>query len=65
MNPDMLLPVITSLAWLVLCGVALASYRLSWSRMVKLVLVWVVIFGGLFLIVEWFMMAQGTASALL
>jgi hypothetical protein len=33
--------------------------------MIKMALVWVVIFGGLFVIVEWFMFAQGTASALL
>jgi hypothetical protein len=28
-------------------------------------LTWVAIFGGLYLIVEWFMIAQGTASALM
>lgn len=65
MNPDLLLPIITSLAWLVLAGVGLASHRLKWSQMVKMALAWVVIFGGLFLIVEWFLISQGTASALI
>jgi len=27
-------------------------------------LLWILIFGGMFLIVEWFMIARGTASAL-
>lgn len=65
MNADWLLPVVTSLAWLTLCGAALASYRLEWSRMVKMALVWVAIFGGLFLVVEWFMVIRGTTGALL
>ena len=62
MNPDLLLPVLTSLGWLILCGATLASYRLKWSQMIKMALAWVVIFGGLFLIVEWFMVVQGTTS---
>lgn len=65
MNPDLVLPIITSLAWLVLCGVSLASFQLGWSRLVKMTLAWIAIFAGLFLVVEWFMMAQGTASALI
>lgn len=65
MNPDMLLPIIASVAWLVLVGAALASHRLKWSQMIKMALVWIVIFGGLFLLVEWFMVAQSTTSALI
>jgi hypothetical protein len=64
MNPDLLLPVIVSIAWLVLAGASFASYQLKLSQVVKMVLVWIAIFGGLFLIVEWFLIAQGTASAL-
>ncbi|MDP4604555.1 MAG: hypothetical protein NWS68_00180 [Erythrobacter sp.] len=60
-----MLPIIASTAWLILAGAALASYRLKWSQMIKMALVWIVIFGGLYLLVEWFMVAQGTASALL
>lgn len=61
MNPDLLLPIIASAAWLILAGAGLASYRLKWSQMVKMALVWVVIFLGLYLVLEWFMVAQNTA----
>jgi hypothetical protein len=64
MNPDLLLPIITSIAWLILAGVGFASFKLKWSQMLKMALAWLVIFGAMFLIVEWFMIAQGTASAL-
>jgi hypothetical protein len=64
-NPDLLLPIITSAAWLVLAGASLASFRLQWGQMVKMALAWLVIFLGLFVVVEWFLFAQGTASALL
>lgn len=65
MNPDMGLPIITSLAWLVLCGFSLASFQLGWIRMVKMVLAWIAIFAGLFLIAEWFMVARDTTSAII
>ncbi len=65
MNPDLVLPIITSLAWLVLCGVSLASFQLGWSKLVKMTLAWIAIFAGLFLVTEWFMLARGTASALI
>lgn len=64
MNPDLLLPLVTSVAWLILVVSALASYRLGWGQMIKMILLWIAIFGGLFLAVEWFMIAQGTASTL-
>jgi hypothetical protein len=64
-NPDLALPFLTSLGWLILCCATLASYRLKWSQMVKMALAWVVIFGGLFLIVEWFMVVRGTTSGLI
>lgn len=65
MNPDLLIPIIASLGWLVLVGTSLASYRLKWSQMLRLALVWLAIFVGLYGLVEWFMVAQGTASALI
>jgi hypothetical protein len=64
-NPDLLLPLVATAAWLVLAGSALASFRLGWGQLLRMALVWIAIFGGLFLIVEWFMFTQGTASALL
>ena len=65
MNPDLLLPLIATAAWLVLAGSALASFRLGWGQLLRMALVWIAIFGGLFLIVEWLMFTQGTTSALL
>jgi len=34
------------------------------GEVAKMTLLWILIFGGMFLIVEWFMIARGTASAL-
>ncbi len=65
MNPDLLLPIITSVAWLILACVGLASFRLKWSQMIKMALVWVVIFLGIYLIAEWFMFARNTTSAVI
>lgn len=65
MNPDLALPIVASAAWLIVAGSALAAYRLGWGQMVKMALAWVVIFGGLFLIVEWFMVVRGTTSGLI
>jgi hypothetical protein len=65
MTPDLLIPIVASLGWLMLCGAALASYRLQWSQMVKIALVWLAIFVGLYVLVEWFQTAQSTTSALL
>jgi hypothetical protein len=63
MTPDLLIPIISSIAWLVFCGAALASYRLEWNHMTKLALVWLAIFGGLYVVVEWFLTVQTTTSA--
>ena len=65
MSPDLVIPIIASLGWLLLVGASLASYRLKWSQMLKLALVWLAIFVGLYVLVQWFMVAQGTASALM
>jgi hypothetical protein len=64
MSPELVVPIIASVAWLVLCGAALASYQLKWSQMAKMALVWLAIFVGLYMLVEWFLTAQRTASAL-
>jgi hypothetical protein len=65
LSPELVIPIISSLGWLILCGAALASYRLQWAQMLKLALVWLAIFVGLYVLVEWFMVAQGTASAMM
>lgn len=44
--------IIALLGWLVLVGGALASYRLGASKMIRLVLIWLAIFVGGFVIVS-------------
>ncbi|MFM7404792.1 MAG: hypothetical protein ACKO1N_12070 [Erythrobacter sp.] len=65
MNGDLLLPIISSAACLILVGSSLASFRLGSGRMLKLALVWLAIFAGAYAFTEWFMFAQGTAAALM
>ncbi|MFO6447343.1 hypothetical protein ACLBKU_09395 [Erythrobacter sp. NE805] len=65
MNADLVLPVIAGLGWLVIAGSAVASFRLGWSQMLKMGLIWLAIFLGLYVLVAWFQVAQGTAAALL
>ena len=65
MIPELMLPIIASIGWLILVGAGLASYRLQWSQLVKMALVWFAIFLGLYLLVEWFMIAHDTTSALM
>lgn len=65
MSPELLIPIVSSIGWLILVGSALASYRLEWSHMLRMALVWLAIFVGLYVIVAWFMAAQDTAAALL
>lgn len=62
MNADMILPIIASLGWLFFAVSAFASFRLGWSKTIRMALVWIAIFGGLFLIVRWFMAVRDTAS---
>jgi hypothetical protein len=59
------LPLIMSLVWLLIVGSALASYRLGWGRAIRMALVWLAIFGGLYLLTEWYMLAREYASALM
>lgn len=39
-------------AWLVLAGSALASYRFNWSKALRMVLVWMAIFFGVFFLFQ-------------
>ena len=57
MSVDAVMPIILALGWLVVAGAALASYRLRWSQAVKMALLWIAIFGGLYLVAEWFFTA--------
>lgn len=52
MNEGAIVSLVTLLGWLILAGSAFASYRLDWSKTVKLALVWLAIFAGMFAIVR-------------
>ncbi len=52
MNEHSVVQIIALLGWLILCGGALASYKLDWSKSLKLALTWIAIFVGLFVIFD-------------
>lgn len=58
-----IVPIIASLAWLIVVGSALASFRLGWGKIARMALVWIAIFLGLYVAVEWALMASGTAGS--
>jgi hypothetical protein len=47
-NEGSLISIVALLGWLILAGSALASFRLGWSKILQLALVWLAIFAGLF-----------------
>lgn len=52
MNDGSILSIVLMLGWLVLVGSAFASFKLGWSKIMKLALIWLAIFAGLFLIAD-------------
>ena len=50
MNGESLVSIVALIGWLILAGSALASFRLSWSKAIRMALAWVAIFGGVFLL---------------
>ncbi|MEP1421135.1 MAG: hypothetical protein ABJK59_05130 [Erythrobacter sp.] len=52
MNEGMIISIVAMLGWLILAGSALASFKLGWSKMAQLALVWFAIFAGLFVIAD-------------
>ena len=63
MTPELIMPVIASIGWLIVVGAALASYRLKWSQLAKMALVWVAIIGGLYVLVEWYLTVRDAAAS--
>ncbi|WP_428027787.1 hypothetical protein [Altererythrobacter sp.] len=45
-----LVQIVALLGWLILAGSALASFKLSWSKALKMSLTWLAIFGGVVLL---------------
>ncbi|MGB7417815.1 MAG: hypothetical protein WA918_01415 [Erythrobacter sp.] len=54
MSEGAIISIVALLGWLVLAGGAIASMRLGWNRILRLVLIWAAIFGGLFLLADLF-----------
>jgi len=54
MSEGALISIVAMVGWLILAGSALASYRLSWGKTVKIALTWLAIFVGLFLVLRFF-----------
>ncbi|BDI61159.1 hypothetical protein [Qipengyuania nanhaisediminis] len=52
MNEGAIVSIVAMLGWLVLAGSALASFKLGWSRIAQLALVWLAIFAGLFVVAD-------------
>lgn len=50
MNEGQWVSLVALFGWIILAGSALASYRLSWSKALRMGLTWVAIFVGLFLL---------------
>lgn len=50
MNEAETVQIIALTGWLILVGSALASHRLNWSKALKMVLVWMAIFMGVFFV---------------
>lgn len=46
MNEVAIISIVAMLGWLILAGSALASFRLGWSKIVQMALIWAAIFGG-------------------
>jgi len=49
-----ILSIVLLIGWLILAGSALASFRLGWSRIAQLALMWLAIFAGLFVLADLF-----------
>jgi hypothetical protein len=47
-NEGSIISLVALVGWLIIAGSALASFRLGWSKIVQLALVWLAIFAGLF-----------------
>ena len=65
MNEYAIYLVIATIGCLVLVVAELKSHRLGLWKNVRLALIWLAIFAGLYQLTEWFLMVQDTASALI
>lgn len=52
MNEGAWISIVAMVGWLILAGSAMASFRLGWSKIAQLALVWLAIFAGLFVVAD-------------
>lgn len=52
MNEGSIISIVALVGWLILAGSAIASFRLGWSKIIQLALVWFAIFAGLFVVAD-------------
>jgi len=52
MNEGAWISIVALLGWLILAGSAMASFRLGWSKIAQLALLWLAIFAGLFVVAD-------------
>ncbi|MEM6476243.1 MAG: hypothetical protein AAF687_08765 [Pseudomonadota bacterium] len=52
MNETTMISIVAMLGWLVLAGSALASFKLGWSKLLQMALLWIAIFAGAYLAVD-------------
>ena len=52
MSDVSIVSLVALVGWLILAGSALASFQLGWSKIVRLALIWLAIFVGLFVVAD-------------
>ena len=52
MNEGAIISIVAMLGWLILAGSAMASFKLGWSKIVQLALLWLAIFVGLYVVAD-------------
>ena len=52
MSEMALISIVSMVGWLLLMGSALVSYKLGWSKIIRMALIWLCIFVGMFLLVS-------------
>lgn len=50
MSDGSIISIVALLGWLILAGGAVTSFRLGWSKILQMALIWFAIFAGLFVI---------------
>lgn len=52
MNEGAIISLVALLGWLIIAGSAVASFRLGWSKGIKLALIWLAIFAGAYAVIR-------------